>query len=162
MHSAWHKALFSWHMNVLSGWFPVSQQHVTATVPAPQLVATRAASPDLSEWEANALNRKQEQLKRYGFSSLSFHPFCLDSIWQSRRAGLWPSNPDLRSPWLLTTELFLALTICAVWVSVGAAFKLLRDPTWLGCAHLYYVYGVPVAKEEKNTPASSIGNSVSA
>lgn len=59
-----HKALFSWHMNVLSGWFPVSQQHVTATVPAPQLVATREASPDLCEWEANALNREQEQLKR--------------------------------------------------------------------------------------------------
>lgn len=44
-------------MNVLSGWFPVSQ-HVTATVPAPQLVATRAASPDLYEWEASALNRE--------------------------------------------------------------------------------------------------------
>lgn len=35
----------------------------------------------------------EKQLKRYGFSPFSFHPFCLDSTWQSRRAGLWNSNP---------------------------------------------------------------------
>lgn len=46
-------------MNVLSGWFPVSQ-HVNTTVPALQLVATRVA-PNLSEWEASALNREHSR-----------------------------------------------------------------------------------------------------
>lgn len=60
MYSAWHQALFSWRMNVLFGWFPVSQ-HVNTTVPALQLVATRVASPNLSEWEASALNREHSR-----------------------------------------------------------------------------------------------------